>query len=231
MKITKEYFDKYLASSDSAIRMRETCRDRNISRTKRFLRKNSFVKNSNTLTFAGGDSIYKEGDLKKSLYIVDDGIVELVVGGHPVLKLKPGDICGEHSIIFNRPRNASANCVTRQCKVIELPSIEVAKLFGDSPSLIDAIKESSLRSDFQKAVVYKTRKEFPKTLQALQTAFQAVTHPTGGNEITLPMMTSLLRNVNPEIQDADIKAVFDSIDMNRKGSIDFATFKLIFGVE
>ena len=69
--------------------------------------------------------------------------------------------------------------------------------------------------------------------KALKTAFKVcVTDPRnkGGNEITLPMMTSLLRNMNPQISDDDIKAVFDSIDMNGKGSIDFDTFKLVFEI-
>jgi CRP-like cAMP-binding protein len=228
MKISKAYFDKYLASSNSdlSLKMRERDRDRSLSRTNMVLRKHSINQNASRLGFSSGDFVYREGDLKKSLYIVEEGIVELVVAGHPVLKLKSGDIFGEHSIIFDRPRNASARCVTGNCKVIEIEGKAVNIIFAESSSLRDSVKESSLRRDFQKAVVFKTRKEFPKTYKALKAAFKAVT-PT--DEITLPMMSSVLRNMNPEIQDEDIKAVFDSIDMDRQGSIDFATFKLIFG--
>ena len=239
MKITKEYFDKYLASSDNSelsLKMREKAREREIGRTSYVLRKHTKAHVSNktkTLSLKGGEYVYKEGDRKKNLYIVDDGIVQIEMGGHPVNKLKSGDLFGEYSIVFDRSRVASAKCTTRQCKVLEIPGKEVATLLEESPSLYEQLKVASLRRDFQKAVVLKTRKEFPRTPKALKTAFKVcVTDPRnkGGNEITLPMMTSLLRNMNPQISDDDIKAVFDSIDMNGKGSIDFDTFKLVFEI-
>jgi CRP-like cAMP-binding protein len=227
MKITKEYFDKYLASSDSglSLTMHQKDRDRSLSRSKMVLRKQ---KSLNRLVFSSGEFLFKEGDLTKSLYIMDEGIAEVVVGEHAVLRVNPGDICGEHSVIFNRPRNASARCLSGKCKVLEIPLDAFHDLLeSSSPSLKDSIKDACLRKEFQTAVVFKTKKDFPRTTASLRDAFVAV---TANDIISLEVMSLLLRNMNPDIPDKEIKGVFDSLDLEGRGSIDFKTFKQIFGV-
>ena len=224
-KISKDYFDKYLASSDSqlSLTMHEKNRDRSIARTKMVLRSQKTLK---SLSFESGDFLFEQGDTTKNLYIIEKGIADIVVGGHSVLQLNPGDIAGEHSAVLNRPRNASARCRSGTCRVLEIPSGAFEEILSSSPGLKESLLDACLRREFQKAVVYKTQKDFPRSSSALLSAFRSV---TAAESISIEAVRALMKNMNPNISEDEVKDMFKSLDPTEKGSIDFQAFQQIFG--
>lgn len=59
-------------------------------------------------TFAGGETIFEEGDLGDSMYVVLDGEVEIILRGNVINTLTAGEIFGEMALVDNRPRSAAA---------------------------------------------------------------------------------------------------------------------------
>ena len=225
MKITKEYFDKYLAESGGGIRltMRQKEKDRDLGRSKMVLRNQKSLR---SLHIQGGDYLFKEGDTTKSLFIMEQGIAKILAGGHVVLTINPGDICGEDSVILNRPSNASARCASGICKLLEISTEDFKDLAQTSSTgFKESIRQECLLREFQKAVVFQIKKDFPSTPKALREAFQAV---TAQECISLDVTRILLRNMNPGIPEEEVQGVFDALDLDGKGYVGFETFLQIF---
>ena len=56
---------------------------------------------------AAGETIIREGEPGATLYIVVDGLVEVLVGGSCVATVGPGGIIGEMAVITGQPRSAT----------------------------------------------------------------------------------------------------------------------------
>lgn len=65
-----------------------------------------------TLSFAAGAVIFREGDAGAVLYIINQGTVEISMQGQALEQLGSGDIFGEMALIENMPRSATATAVT-----------------------------------------------------------------------------------------------------------------------
>ena len=59
-------------------------------------------------TFAAGQTIFKDGDEGRCMYVVYEGAVKLMIHGRLVEKLGPGGVFGEMSLIDRSPRSATA---------------------------------------------------------------------------------------------------------------------------
>jgi CRP-like cAMP-binding protein len=68
------------------------------------------------LVFSAGDKIFAQGDLGTEMFIVQDGVVEIIkhIGGesHVLSRLEKGDFFGEMAILEAMPRTADAVAVT-----------------------------------------------------------------------------------------------------------------------
>jgi len=68
------------------------------------------------LAFSAGDKIFAQGDLGTEMFIVHDGVVEIIkhIGGesHVLSRLEKGDFFGEMAILEAMPRTADAVAVT-----------------------------------------------------------------------------------------------------------------------
>jgi CRP-like cAMP-binding protein len=56
---------------------------------------------------SAGETIIREGESGTTLYIVIDGLVEVLVGATPVATVGPGGIIGEMAVITGQPRSAT----------------------------------------------------------------------------------------------------------------------------
>jgi len=56
--------------------------------------------------FNDGEEVIHEGGLNESFFLVYEGSFDVVKGGAPIAKLKPGDFCGEISLLQDTPATA-----------------------------------------------------------------------------------------------------------------------------
>jgi len=70
-------------------------------------------------SFAAGDTIFREGDTEKLMYVVLEGEIQLSVNGHAVEKLGSGGVLGELSLIDAAPRSATAVALSA-CKLVPI---------------------------------------------------------------------------------------------------------------
>lgn len=59
-------------------------------------------------SFAGGQTVFHQGDPGDSLYIVADGEVDIVLGDRVIETVEPGGMFGEFALIDDKPRSAAA---------------------------------------------------------------------------------------------------------------------------
>lgn len=94
-------------------------------------------------TFTAGREIFREGDAGDGLYVVKEGLVEILAlvgqnGRQVFSRIGPGDHFGEMAVIEDKPRSASA--VARQeTTVYFIPRAGLLELVGRSPALALAL--------------------------------------------------------------------------------------------
>eukprot|EP00978_Attheya_sp_CCMP212_P019944 scaffold56656_cov50-Attheya_sp.AAC.3 len=228
IEISREYFEKYLASSESGLllNLREKDKTRKRNRAKKILR---LQHNLHPLELKKNEYLYKEGETGKSVFILEEGQVNVNVEKHTVLSLKPGDVCGEHSFLMNRPRNTSAICTSKQCKIQVLQADDFAALLNSSPGLKASMKEICLRREFQKALVKKTKKRFPRE-RDLRDAFDAADDEKSG-VISVQNIRNMLRVMDESVTEEQISDVINVLDLDNSGVVSFEEFKQLFGVD
>ncbi|OGP63573.1 MAG: hypothetical protein A2169_12500 [Deltaproteobacteria bacterium RBG_13_47_9] len=97
----------------------------------------------------GKTLLFKEGDPPNSLYMIKNGEVEILTQNRQGKKvclaaLRSGNIFGEISLLFNKPRTAYAK-TTRPSELLELTKEDLAVCLPRFPKLQSALKELSLK--------------------------------------------------------------------------------------
>jgi CRP-like cAMP-binding protein len=179
-------------------------------------------------TFSKGDYFYKQGEPGNDLYILEHGQADVLVDNHTVFTVRPGGLCGEHALIFGRPRNTSAKCTSEHCKVQVLSADDFFKLMKAHPTVKDSTRDICLRREFQKALVFATKKAFPTQKSELWEAFDAADSNRSGR-IDLSDVSLMLKNYDNTFTDTNIKEILDSLDLDGSGSVNWEEFKRIFG--
>ena len=77
----------------------------------------NLFKNKEAKSFAAGQSVFKAGDAGDSMYIVNEGEVEILDGATSLEVVGPGSIFGELALIDDEPRSATAVAKT-DCKLV-----------------------------------------------------------------------------------------------------------------
>lgn len=228
IEVSREYFEKYLASEEGAkLSLREKDKARKRQRAKTILQLQKSMKDT---VLNKGDFIFQVGEEGKDMYILEEGKVNISVQGHNVLSLQPGEMCGEHSLIFGRPRNVSAQCVSDLCKLHVLRARDFYGLLDLHPSLKESVRDICLRRDFQKALCFKIKKSFPKKEADLRAAFNSMDRNDSG-AIELRELRTMIKQFDPTYTEADIRDILKSLDLNDSGSLTWAEFIRIFGMD
>jgi serine/threonine protein kinase len=224
MEISREYFEKYMATSESGlmldIKEKDKIRKRNHAKSILMLQENLIKR-----TYRKGKSLFRAGQSGDSLYIIESGKVGIEVKDQNVLTVLPGNICGEHSVITGRKRNCSALCLSDTCTCLELSGRDFRKLMDTSPDTMGSIEELCWRRDFKKAVAKKLKKDFP--YDNPREAFDAV-NENGDEELDARAIGKLLREMDPEYTDDEIQSVIKVMDLTASGSVSFDEFKKVF---
>uniref|UniRef100_A0A6U6L9S7 Uncharacterized protein n=1 Tax=Odontella aurita TaxID=265563 RepID=A0A6U6L9S7_9STRA len=226
MEISREYFEKYLATSESGLllTLREKDKIRKRNRAKAILR---LQNNLQEADYGKGDVLFKVGEDCDTLFIVESGKVDIVVGNKLVLSATPGNICGEHSVITGQRRNSKAICASLEgCKVHKMLGADFRKLMDLSPEVKASLFDLYIRRDFKKAVVYRLNKEFP--YDNPREAFDAVKGDKSGDVLTAEDIGNLMREMSPDFTDDDVHALIQTIDLTNSGDVSFDEFRKVF---
>ncbi|KAA0704334.1 cGMP-dependent protein kinase 1 [Triplophysa tibetana] len=65
-----------------------------------------------TTTLAKGCCVIQEGDDGSSVYVLEEGLVEVTKGGHKLCTIEPGTVFGELAILYNCTRTATVTALT-----------------------------------------------------------------------------------------------------------------------
>jgi serine/threonine protein kinase len=227
IEISREYFEKYLASEEGMkVHLREKDRSRKRQRAKTLLRLQQNMRERN---LRKGDFLFQRGEEGNEMYIIEEGQAELLVGAHRLETLNPGDLTGEHSLIFGRPRNVSARCMSDKCVIRALRARDFYDLLDAHPTFKDSVYEICLRREFMKALCYKINRPFPKKEAELRAAFDAAANQSTGM-IDLDEIRSMLKAFDPTYSERDILDILKSIDLANDGAVSWETFKRIFSM-
>jgi CRP/FNR family transcriptional regulator, cyclic AMP receptor protein len=67
-----------------------------------------FRQESDTVQFAPGDFLFREGENGDKMYVVLEGEIEIGLGNFVLETAEPGSLIGEMALIDNSPRTANA---------------------------------------------------------------------------------------------------------------------------
>ncbi len=67
-----------------------------------------FESEKNTLTFSAGQKIFNEGDPGETMYVVLEGVIDILKQDKLINTIMPGSVFGEMALIDRQPRSASA---------------------------------------------------------------------------------------------------------------------------
>lgn len=209
------------------LNLREKHLTRKQNRAKTILR---LQNNLREMTVPGGEYLYKVGDEGRELFILDEGKVDILVEDHVVLSLKPGDMCGEHSLIFSRPRNTSAKCVSSNCKVHVMTARDFHAFLKSSPVVKESLHDVAKRREFQKAIVFKTKRAFPTEPRDLRAAFNAADEDSSGF-LSLENVRSMLKRMDPSMTETEVQSILKALDLDESGRVSFEAFRRIFQLD
>lgn len=78
---------------------------------------NTFKHVKEVQTFSAGDVIFNEGDPGDILYVVQEGVLEVLYRGKVIETVGPGGLVGEMSLVDESPRSATVTAKT-DCKLV-----------------------------------------------------------------------------------------------------------------
>lgn len=121
-----------------------------------------------------GDVLFKEGELSKDLYIIQNGIVKIYksskeVAQMPIALVHAGQFVGELSFFDGKPRSATAEAAT-DLKVLKLDQTKLEKEIKKLPSwllvlirsIADRMREADELVKRNKIVDAKMKDEFKR---------------------------------------------------------------------
>ena len=228
IEISREYFEKYIKDSDDVRGgLIEKDKHRKRDRAKMILKmQNNLVEK----VFKEGETLFKEGEEGKELFIVDDGWVDVSVQGRKVFVAHAGDVTGEHSLVLGRCRNTTATCAAPECKVVSMRARDFYTFLDSAEHVKESIHDICLRREFMKALVYRTRKAFPTDSEGLKWAFKQVDLGNKG-KIVLDDVRVLVKEMDPTLTDSDLEDLWKAMDVSEAGFITFDSFERIFKLD
>lgn len=227
IEIGRNYFEKYVAEGfETELTLLEIDRLRRQDRAKAIL---GLQDRLNSDIMKNGDYVYKQWEKGDDIFLLEGGVVDIDVNGHCVYTVQAGELFGEYAMIFGRPRNTSARCVSDQCKIDVMELKDFEGIMKSNSSIRDGLRDVVLRREFKKALVYATENAFPSTENELKEAFERI-DVDGSGYIDLAEIRVLLRRMDESLTDNDIAQILNSLDLDGAGKIHWSEFKRIFWI-
>lgn len=229
LEVSREYFDKYLAKSDSALylflREKDTVRKKN--RAKMILRTQKTLKERE---YQFGETLFEKEDVTDSMFLIEKGLIDILVEDKRVFTATPGNLVGENSALTGRPRSATAVCNTESgCSVFEMSGKDFRGLMKKAPDIRASLHNLCMRRDFKKAVVLRLNKEFP--YESPREAFDAVKVDKSNPDLSKDEVASLMREFYSSYSELEVNELIETMDLTNSGTVSFDEFKKVFIVD
>jgi serine/threonine protein kinase len=214
--VSKEDFNKYLASSSIKRSLKLRWKARALAQAKNLIRLQT---NVTKRTVYMGDVVYNEGDVGDSMFVVDDGTLDVNHGGTLMHNLSPGDSFGESSLLFQRPRSSTVVCASPACSLHEMRGSDFRNLLDSDPAYARALGDMCRKRMLQKAM-----KSYLLSsglgVNELEKAFRDADRDKSGT-LCLKELASLINNMgsNSSIPDKDLRELLESLDLDDDGQV------------
>lgn len=229
IEIKRDDFERYLGASEQAkLDITQKWRARSLAYAKNLLRLQTNVK---VRTFKKGDVVYREGDLGKSMYRVDDndgGELEVSHRGTVVHKYISGDSFGESSLIFQQPRSSTVTCVSDTCRLYEMKGDDFIAVLESQPELASSLRNMCRKRLFKKAVkAYTLDTRRGVSDEDIVAAFHDIDIDKTGS-LDLEEVRRLMHRMDPNFPMSEIRELLEFVDMDGDGQITLEEFKRLF---
>lgn len=232
IRIDRKYFKKFMdrkkqsnTKGDSIfLQVSEKDKIRKKNRAKVVLR---LQPNLQEMRLKEGDVIFQHGDDGDSLFIVDEGSVDVVSpNDKKIFSVYSGNVFGENSLLTGRKRNSVAYCTNPQgCILQNLKGDDFRKVAQESPNVKESLQDLCRRRDFKKAIVKRMNVDFPYANPRL--AFDAVDSKNMGY-LDFETIAVLLREFDESYKDDEVRMVLKACDLTKSGRIEFEEFQKVF---
>src|SRR5262245_7214673 len=89
--------------------------------------------------YAAGVRSCREGDVSDCMYLIESGVVDVIIGEDPdahfVARLRRGDIIGEMGLLADAPRSASILAAT-PTQAVELDRASFTEMISRHPAIL-----------------------------------------------------------------------------------------------
>ena len=214
--VSKGDFNKYLASNSIKRSLKLRWKARTLAQAKNLIRLQT---NVTKRTLRGGDVVYSEGDVGDSMFLVEDGNLDVRHGGRRLHNLSAGDSFGESSLLFGRKRSSTVVCASADCSLHEMRGPDFLSLVDSDPAYARALGDMCRKRMFQKAM-----KSYLLSsglgVNELEKAFRDADRDRSGT-LSLTELAALMHNMgkNSSIPEKDVKELLDSLDLDDDGQV------------
>jgi len=229
LRIKQRDFERYINSSESAkTALKVKWKARSLHYAKNLIRLHANVQST---CLKKGDVVYQQGDVGKSMFIVDEGHLQVTHEDGVVMhNYHKGDTFGESSLLFARPRSSTVTCVSDICHLSEMRGKDFMALVDSSPEMAASLRNMCRKRLFKKAVkslcLKNTRGLSEDDLVA---AFYAADVDKSG-KLSLEEIRALVQKMEPNFTDEDARALLKFIDVDQDGYCSLEEFKRLFRV-
>ena len=166
------------------------------------------------------------------MYVLEEDEIELQLNRHLVGPFHAGEITGEHSLIFGKPRNVDTVCVSKHgCKLFTLPGHNYFGLLDTDPTLKEGIREICFRREFKKkkkkTLTLKLDRPFPTTERQSREAFDFFLDHTAKGYFALDDVRGMIKVFDQTYTEEDIANIMVSLSGNETGRVTWKEFKHI----
>ena len=210
--VSKEDFTRYASSSANLLKsLKLKHKARALEQAKQLIRLQT---NLTKRQLHKGDIVFREGDVGKSMFLVDDGSLEAIHNGKTLHKLTNGDSFGESSLLFTRPRSSTVVCVSDTCNLYEMKGSDFLLLLQTDPTHANALRDMCRQKMLQKAV--KSSRFGDNIKKAFQDADKDGTGTLSSSEMR-DLMLHLGKN--SAIPESEIEELIKSLDQDEDGQV------------